>query len=311
MNFREMRARLIGTYGRFVFFPDDPESPKLVSTKAFTHLVIEEESITLYAPKAMEEQVENELRESYDVVYGDARLKGAYHISPGARAANIQFQWLRGDEILKKAMRKPFEDEMEIIKDAGKLIEKAMDEFWNELKIGISEREASAKIDAIMREAGIEGFSYPTVVVSGEKSRFPVPSTGNGKIEEGKIVYIDVFPIYEGYPLNFSRVVFTEHRKEWISALESLNRMYESLASNLRPGTSLNQLDSLIRAKIGNFPHYSIVPAGGFYQPLAPGDGVLEENMLLTVVPSIYLKDGVIRVKQSMLIECSGPVVLF
>ncbi|NPA75288.1 MAG: M24 family metallopeptidase [Euryarchaeota archaeon] len=309
MNFREMRAKLIGSYGRFVFFPYDEETPKLVSTRAFTHLIIDED-ITIYAPRIMEEQLEDELKENYDIVYGEPVLNGKYHVSPTTRAANLTFNWISGEDILRKALRKPFEEEIELLHGVSEKIGAAMDQFWNEMSIGITESETAAKIDALLRLHGIDGFSYPTIVAVGSKSRFPSPSTGTKKIEEGKIVYVDVFPVYHGYPLNFSRVVFTEENNTWINALEKINRTYDSLTHILRPGTELEYIDATIR-KIGNFPHYSVVPAGGFYQPFAPGPGVLEENMLLTVVPSIYLKEGVIRVKHTMIIQSSGAEVLF
>ncbi len=306
MYFREMRGRLIASYGRFVFFPQDPESQKIVSTRAFTHLVIDED-ITLYAPRIMEKQLEAELNEDYEVVYGEPELKGAYYVSPQTMAANLNFQWRSGEGILKKAMKKPFYDENEIIKEGAERINRAMEKVWEEMKVGMRESEVAGIIDANLRREGVSGVAYPTIVSTGKRSKHPVPATGNEKIEEGKIVYIDVFPEHFGYVMNFSRVVFTDERKEWIDALERINRMYESL--NLKPGTSLRMVDSRIRS-VGDFPHYSVVPAGGFYCPFAPGDGVLEENMLFTIVPSIYLKEGVIRVKRTVILRDSGPEFL-
>ncbi len=308
MNFREMRARLIASYAPFVFFPDDPEVPKLVSTKAFTHLVIDEE-ITLYAHKLMEEQVEEELKEGYDVVYEAPRLEGEHFVSPQARIANAGFKFKNGEEILKKAMRKPFDEEIEIIREMNERVNLALGEFWNEISICMEISEVKALLECKMLRKGIDGFMHESIVVQGEKGRYVVPHTSHGKVEKDRILYLDSTPVFKGYPLNFSRVIFTGDRREWIDALNKINGMYQRLSNLLESGMSCHYLDEIVRS-VGDFPHYSAVPSGGFYMPYAPGDCILEENTLMTIVPSIYLKDGVIRVKRNLLVKKRGAEFL-
>ncbi len=309
MNFREMRAKLIASYGKFVFFPDDPEIPKLVSTRAFTHLVIGED-IVLYAHKIMEEQIEEELKENYDVVYEPPKLKGEYYVSPNARVYNLNFRFKNGFEILREAMRKPFEEEIEILRRSSAIAEKSFEKFVDEITIGSKEREMANLLSSILLQNGMEEFSYPTIVSSGKKSRWPYIHATDKKIGEDEIIYVDAFPVMDGYPYNFSRVIFTGERKEWVNALNTINSLYTSFQHLVREGVSCNFIDSQIR-KIGDFPHYSVVPSGGFYQPYAPGECVLEENMVMTVVPSIYLDDGLIRVKRNILIRRDRAEFLF
>ena len=301
MNYREMRARLIASYGQFVFFPLDPEVPKLVSTKAFTHLLLGED-ITLYAHPVMEEQIEDELEEDYDVVYEIPKLDGEYFVSPHAKVGNLNFKFKNGEEILKKAMRKPFEEEIEIIKNMNEKINLSLGEFWNEISLGMKLYEVKAILEEKLLKNGIEAFLHPTIVSFGKKSKHPMVHTHEGKVEKDGILYIDSTPALNGYSLNFSRVIFTGERREWIDALNRVNGMYESLANFVEPGISCNLLDSKIRS-IGDFPHYSAVPSGGFYAPFAPGDCIIEENMLMTIVPSIYLEEGIIRVKRNLLVK--------
>ncbi len=307
MNFREMRTKLIGTYGKFVFLPDNPEISKLISTHAFTHLVIDAD-VRVYAHKIMEEQLESELQEEYDVIYETPQLDGEYYVSPEFKIRNASFKFRNGVEILNKALRKPFVEELSIIREASIRISRAVEMFWNELKLEMLENEAAGLLEYFLIKEGIESFTYPTIVTSGARSKYPFPKTGKEKLSEDKIVYIDASPEFQGYTLNFSRVVFTGDREEWINALERINEMYNSL-STIHSGMSCNLLDERIRS-VGNFPHYSVVPSGGFYQPYAPGNCVLEEDMLMTVVPSIYMKDGVIRVKRNIIVGKSKPEFL-
>ena len=309
MNFREMRAKLISSYGSFVFFPDDPEIPKLVSTKAFTHLVIDE-NIVLYAHKIMEEQIEDELQENYDVVYEPPQLKGEYFVSPNTRVYNLNFKFKNGFEILREAMRKPFDEELEILRKISVMAEKSFNEFMEELSIGSQEDEMANILSAILLKNGVTGFSYPTIISSKKKSKWPYPHSTEKKIEADSIVYVDASPMLYGYPYNFSRVIFTGESKEWIHALNIINSLYNDLRYVIKPGASCNFIDSQIR-KIGDFPHYSVVPSGGFYQPYAPGDCILEENMIMTVVPSIYLDDGLIRVKRNIVVKRDHAEFLF
>ncbi len=301
MNFREMRARLIASYAPFVFFPDDPEVPRLIETRAFTHLVIDEDSIRVYAHKSMEEDLE-QIEENYEIVYGEPQLEGEYYVSPYAKIRNINFRHRNGEEILRKAMRKPFPQEVEQLISLGTIIQRSMGEFFSEIKIGMKYGEMRALLECLLLENGAEGLMYPTILAGGKETRKVYPATLDEKVDAGKIIYLDAFPMLRGYFLNFSRVIFTEERREWIDALERINSMYERLMHVVKSGVSCNFVDSIIRG-VYNFPHYSVVPASGFYMPYAPFSCVLEENMVFTAVPSVYLDDGVIRVKRNILVE--------
>ncbi len=302
MNHREMRARLLAAKGRFVFFPDDVEIDKLVSTRAFTHLVVDED-IVLYAHPVMEEQLESELEESYDVIYDEPVFKGKYFVSPAAKIGNISFEYESGLEILKYVFRKPFEEEIKYLVKLGEIIQRAMSSFFESLSIGITEREAKSLIDSALLKYGADGFCYETCVASGSRTKYPSPYATEKKIKKGEIIYIDACPVYRGYLLQFSRVIFSEERKEWMDAVRRINAMYARLSSLIKPGTEFNFVDRYIRANTDDVPHYTIIPAGGFYQPFAPGAGLFEENMVFTVVPTINVSDGVIRVKRNMVVK--------
>ncbi len=301
MNFREMRTRLIGSHGRFVFFPDDPEIPKLISCRAFTHLVIDGDGVVVYSQHGMEEEIES-MEENYEIIYGIPKLEGSYFVSPYTRVGNLNFQWKNGMDILRESMRKPFPEESEILKSLGESIQSALGKFFQKIELGMSEKEMKSILECELLKSGVEGFLYPSIVVSGKRSKWVMPKSTEEKISQGKIIYIDASPIKDGYPLSFSRVILTEERKEWIDAIERINSMYETLYHSVRSGTKCDYLHTMIR-RVGNFPHYSAVPAGGFYQPYAPSDCVLEDGMVMTVVPSIYTEDGVIRVKRNVLVE--------
>ena len=301
MNFREMRARLIGSYGRFVFFPDDLEIPKIISRKAFTHLIVDGERVTVYSQRAMKDEIES-MEENYEIEYGAPKFEGKYYVSPYTRVSNLNFQWENGMVILREAMRKPFPEEIEILITLGESIQNALNRFFQEIELGMSEEEMKSILECKLLKSGVDGFLYPSIVISGKRSKWIVPRSTREKISSGKIVYIDSTPTKEGYPLSFSRVILTEERKEWIESIERINRMYEALYHTVKSGMRCDYLDAQIR-RVGEFPHYSVVPAGGFYQPYAPSDCILEEGMVMTIVPSIYLDEGVIRIKRNVLVE--------
>ncbi len=302
MNHREMRSKLLSSYGRFVFFPENPEVPKICSTKAFNYLVIGDSTV-LYAHKSMEEQIEEELEEGYDVIYGEPELRRVYFISPYTKISNLRKNFRNGSEILKKAMKKPFEEEIEILRDLGNRIKIALEKTFNAISIGMKESEIKSILECELLKTGVESFSYPSIIASGKRGKYFFPCSMDKEIREGEIIYIDSSPLYKGYNLNFSRVIFTKEREDWIISLEKINKLYQEISKIVRPGLSCNFIDNYIRNRIGNFPHYSIVPAGGFYMPYAPMDAILEENMVFTMVPSIYPEGGVIRVKRNILVK--------
>ncbi len=301
MNFREMRSRLISSYGRFVFFPGDPETHKLISRRAFTHLVIDGSHVAVYSQRGMEEEIES-MEENYEIIYGTPKFEGTYYVSPYTRVGNLNFQWKNGMDILRDTLRKPFPEEINILKSLGESIQNALGRFFQKIELGMSEMEMKSILECELLKSGVEEFFYPSIVISGKRSRWVMPKSTEEKISQGKIIYIDASPMKDGYYLSFSRVILTEERKEWIDAIERINTMYDTLYRSVRSGIKCDYLHALVK-KVGEFPHYSAVPAGGFYQPYAPSDCILEDGMVMTVVPSIYTEDGVIRVKRNVLVE--------
>lgn len=69
-------------------------------------------------------------------------------------------------------------DEIEKIKSAQKIAEKAFDEILNFIKPGVTEREISLALDGQMLKNGAEALSFETIALCGSNTSMPhgVPS---------------------------------------------------------------------------------------------------------------------------------------
>lgn len=158
--------------------------------------------------------------------------------------------------------------------------------------------------------------------VSGERSIGIGGGPTDRTLREGDLFIFDLYPTYFGYRADTCRtlVVGVPNAKQ-IEVYDLLRRALEAGEEKLRPGVRAKDVyqrvyESIAHAGYGaHFPHH----AGhgiGLKAPEAPflipgSDEVLEEGMVVTLEPGIYLPGlGGLRMEDDYLITSDGPRVL-
>ena len=99
------------------------------------------------------------------------------------------------------------EEEIECIRAAAQIADKAFEHICSFIKEGMTEIEVACEIEHFMRKSGAEKTSFDTIVASGARGSLPhaIPSTN--KLRNGDLVVMDYGCVVGGYASDMTRTV--------------------------------------------------------------------------------------------------------
>ena len=106
------------------------------------------------------------------------------------------------------------EKEIEALIGAQRIAERALAEIYNDIKVGVTEKEIAAKLTYLMLRYGAENMSFDPIVASGANGSKPHAVPSEKKIEAGEFVTMDFGCIYHGYCSDMTRTVAVGHVTE-------------------------------------------------------------------------------------------------
>ncbi|MEH7391419.1 M24 family metallopeptidase [Bacillus sp. JJ1474] len=225
-------------------------------------------------------------------------------------------------EAVEKIRMIKTEDEIKKLRVAADITDKAYLHILNIIRAGMSELDVAEELGAFIKKHGGTTTSFSPIVASGYRSSLPHGRASDKIIEKGDMITIDFGANYEGYWADISRVVaIGEPVPELRNLHDVVLTSFENCVAHLRPGLTDKEVDYLMRENIikHGFNEQSGTGTGhgiGIEVHEAPlfsvlKDKVLEENMVITVEPGIYLKGlGGARVEDVILITENGREVL-
>ena len=111
-------------------------------------------------------------------------------------------------EILLRLREVKDNHEIELMKKAAKISDKAMKTALEFLRVGVKEYEVAAEAEYVIRKMGCEGLAFKTIVASGFRSAFPHGNSTEKTIRNGDAVVLDIGAKYMGYNSNLTRTIF-------------------------------------------------------------------------------------------------------
>jgi Xaa-Pro aminopeptidase len=237
-----------------------------------------------------------------------------------------------------RAVKSP--QEIDLIKEACALTEKAFRRVLGFIRPGVWEYEVEAEIVHEFMRNGSKGPAFETIVASGIDCCTLHYIKNDKRCKEGDLVLIDFGAVHANYASDVTRTVpvngrFSKRQKEVYRAVLKIQK---AAIQMLRPRTTLEEcqkevaqlveaelihLGVLKRAEVKKqpkdsplykkfFPHgtshhlgLDVHDYGDKYRKLEPG-------MVLTCEPGIYIRDEAIgvRIEDDILITKKGPVNL-
>lgn len=210
------------------------------------------------------------------------------------------------------------ESEIQIIREAIEITEKAFDYILGFVKPGVTEIEVANELDFYMRKEGAEGVSFDTIVASGVRSAMPHGVASSKVIETGDMVTIDFGCYYKGYVSDMTRTFAVgdpgEKMKEIYEIVYQANKRVAEVA---KAGMTGAELDAVARDYItehGYGPEFGHTTGHGIGLEVHEGPGIsfrndkkLVVNNVITNEPGIYISGlGGVRIEDDLVIKENG-----
>jgi Xaa-Pro aminopeptidase len=198
----------------------------------------------------------------------------------------------------------------------------ALEEAFDRIRPGMTEREAALWLEVRMREMGAEGPAFPFIVASGPRGSLPHATAGSRALAPGDMVTFDVGCRYFGYHSDITRTVaLGRPSPELQEVYELVRRAQEAGIAAVRPGVRARDIDAAAR---------QVIVDGGYGERFGHGTGhgvgleihewprlssrsddELRAGMVLTVEPGIYLPGlGGVRIEDTVLVTEDGAQIL-
>ena len=212
--------------------------------------------------------------------------------------------------------------EIENLRIAQSMADKAFELFLGRVKPGMTEVEAAAELDYLCRLQGSEGPSFDTIIGSGPNGAMCHAIPGKRKLADGDLVVVDFGCMYNGYHSDMTRTfgigkVSDKCRKIYDIVLEAQLNALESLKS----GISGREFDRIARDCISSYGYgeafgHSLGHGFGLEIHEKPRASKLSEDILLagmtiTDEPGIYLEGEFgVRIEDDLVVTEDGCINL-
>lgn len=216
---------------------------------------------------------------------------------------NVRFNAsaLLSEKIAKLRMIKT-EDEIEKIKTAQKITDKAFNEVLNYVKEGVSERELALQTEYLLKSYGAENVSFNLITITGKNTSLPHGIPTDTLVKNGDFITFDIGCIYDGYCSDMTRTIALKNVSDRQKQIYNYVLGAHIYASNLiKPGANVKDIDQGVRNYFSKFyveEYFTHSTGHGVGLEIHEGptvsykaDCVLKSNMVITNEPGLYLPD--------------------
>lgn len=214
------------------------------------------------------------------------------------------------------------QDEVERLRKACQIASQVGEELPSIVREGMPEYEAAAEVGYRMMKLGASSTSFTTNASWGPNSAEPHHEPDDTRLKKGDMVLFDYGALYNKYGSDVTRTFVLGRAEKWQREIYEivLQSQLEAIDA-VHAGAEAKEIDAVARRIIdstqykGRFIHslgHGIglsVHDGGRFSPSS--DIILEENMVMTVEPGIYIPGkGGVRIEDDIRVTKDGCEVL-
>ncbi len=213
-------------------------------------------------------------------------------------------------------------EEIAAVQKAIRVATEAFTAIFDRIVPGRTEKEIAGDLEHAMRQHGAEGPSFETIVASGPRSALPHGQPTDKVLQQGEVVILDFGCRVDGYCSDETCTVSLGQTTGQLQEIYEVVRDAQRKGLNaVKAGMPIRDLDMIVRGCIeekgyGEFFGHGTGHGVGIavHEPPAitnRGEGLLEESMIVTVEPGIYLPHvGGVRLEDMVLVKENGGEVL-
>jgi Xaa-Pro aminopeptidase len=236
--------------------------------------------------------------------------------------AGARWQWRPTVDLVETLRERKDESEIARIREAADVATRALTATLPDLRVGMTELQVAGVLEKALRDAGSEGFPFPSIVAGGPRSALPHASSSGRALEEGDFLLMDFGAEVGGYCSDMTRTVVMgtasdEHRRVY----DVVRVANERAAVGVRAGMTGRDADAIARQYIeragyGELFGHSLGHGIGLEVHEAPrlaktAEGALPEGAVVTIEPGVYRPGwGGVRIEDDVVLGADGPEIL-
>ncbi len=221
--------------------------------------------------------------------------------------------YLDEKDIIRKHRMIKDNSEIALIKEQYNIAGKAFLRALKSFKYGTSEKSWAAALEYHMKMLGAKGESFETIVASGIRGAMPHGTASTKKVVENEPVIID-FGSRNIYTSDYTRMIYAGSDSEVLKVIDIVRSALEKSIDGIKEGLKCCDVDNIARSYIeeqgyGAYFNHSLGHGVGIDVHELPvlkkqNDTIIEDNMVFTIEPGIYLPDKFgVRLEQTVLIN--------
>lgn len=212
------------------------------------------------------------------------------------------------------------EHEIECITKAVNIGDACFEHILGFIKVGVSEKQVADEIERFMFSHGAEGLAFDTICVSGVRTNLPHGEPTEKIIENGDFVTMDFGAVVDGYCGDMTRTIamgcVTEEQRK---VYEVVLNAQVTACNMIKAGVNCFDVDKTARdiitkAGYGEFFVHGLGHGVGTLVHESPtlnakSEEILEENMVVTIEPGIYIPDKFgVRIEDLAIVTSFGII---
>lgn len=212
--------------------------------------------------------------------------------------------------------------EIELLSAVATLASQSLTAILPLIKPGVRESDIALELEFEMRRRGAEGRAFDFIVASGVRGAMPHGRASDKPIRSGELVTIDFGAVKDAYHSDETVTISCGEpgvREREIHAI--VKEAHDLAIQQVRPGLSCKELDAVARDYIrehgyGDYFGHGLGHGVGLEihekPTLSPrSEAVLEEGMVITIEPGIYIPDfGGVRIEDTLVVTAEGYRIL-
>lgn len=209
-------------------------------------------------------------------------------------------------------------EELAVMQVAADIADHAFTEILNYIKPGVKEIDVANELERLMRAEGATSSSFDIIVASGYRGALPHGVASEKVIKSGELITMDFGALYQGYCSDITRTIAVGEISDELTEIYDTVLQAQLLGvSGIKAGMSGKEADALTRDYItekgyGEYFGHSTGHGLGLEVHENPrlassAETILEENMVVTVEPGIYVPDvGGCRIEDDIVVTKEG-----
>ena len=221
--------------------------------------------------------------------------------------------------------------EVEYLTTAIEITGFGLDSIFRNAKAGMYEYELEAMLFYEMRKRGLTHFGFAPIIAGGINATTLHYKENDMQIQNNDLVLCDVGALYNNYSADITRTFpigkkFTKRQKEVYSAVLNVQK---AIIKEVKPKATMTDINNKTGELIGEacvklglikdpkeyrkyYMHSIGHHLGMDTHDLGPRDSVLQEGMVITIEPGIYIPEERIgvRIEDDILVTKKGNQVL-